>query len=69
MSTKRNKADAYREMYAVLSDEMGSYAALCLIADTKPNKEVLISLSYHFTQRTGVIHDLDPMRDEKMGSM
>lgn len=67
MSTKRNKADAYREMYAVLSDEIGSYAALCLIADTKPSKEVLISLSYQFTQRTGQVHDLDPMHAEKLG--
>lgn len=69
MSTKRTKPEAYREMYAVLADEIGSYAALCLIADTKPGTEVMISLSGQFTQRTGVIHDLDPMRDEKTGSM
>jgi len=66
MSSKRTRPEAYREMYAVLADEIGSYKALCLIADTKPNKEVMISLCAQFTQRTGQVHDLDPMRAEKL---
>jgi hypothetical protein len=67
MSSKRTKPEAYREMYAVLADEIGSYAALCLIADTKPNKEDMISLGALFTKRTGQVHDLDPMHTEKLG--
>jgi hypothetical protein len=61
------KPEAYREMYAILADEIGSYKALCLIADTKPGKDVMIALCDQFTKRTGQVHDLDPMHAEKLG--
>lgn len=69
MGNKRTKPEAYREMYTALADELGSHYAANLIADTNPGKEVMISIYSMFTQRTGVTHDLDPMREAKMSGM
>lgn len=66
-SKPRNKIEAYREMYEALAHELGSYYAANLIADTKPDTNSMAVVYAMFTERTGQVHGLDPMRAEKLG--
>lgn len=64
---KKSQVDAYRMVYHTLADEVGSYEAVCRIAGMETGPEARALLGDWFTDRTGLVHDLDPKHSEKLG--
>lgn len=63
---KKSQVDAYRKVYHILADEVGSHEAVCRIAGMEPGPEAMTLIGDWFTDRTGLVHDLDPKHAEKL---
>lgn len=64
---KKSQVDAYRKVYHMIADEIGSHRAVILLADMEPGTEAMALLGDWFTDRTHLVHDLDPKHAEKLG--